>query len=399
MLTLKSGENDIQSWAFAVIPDKPPVIKFAGEPKRAVNGTLELNYEIVDDYGAASATTEFELAEQPAKDAHPLYTAPEMPLALPRRGARGNAAKTTRDLTEHVWAGAPVKITLHAVDAAGQEAKSETKTIILPERPFSNPLARAVLEQRRLLALDANSKRRVLGLIDAVTLRPEDTFDNMSHYLGIMSARTPPEDGRERRGAARRRLLSLGNRARHRGRRPLGRREAAAPGAAGAEGRARARRQRRGNRQAHEGAAPGDERVPARIRRARAEEPEPRRPDAARRGTAPDRSGQADGPDREPGEVGQQGSGAGAFVAARADDEQSAGRPPAAARRERPAERNAPEDEQARRDHAAPAGDDERDVPHGPDAAPPAPARPGWRAAVRRGRAGTAGRRARTGKA
>jgi len=27
-----------------------------------------------------------------------------MPLALPRRGARDNTAKTTRDLTEHVWA-------------------------------------------------------------------------------------------------------------------------------------------------------------------------------------------------------------------------------------------------------------------------------------------------------
>ena len=55
-----------------------------------------------------------------------------MPLALPRRGARDKAAKTTRDLTEHVWAGAEVKLTLKAADAAGQEASSETKTIMLP---------------------------------------------------------------------------------------------------------------------------------------------------------------------------------------------------------------------------------------------------------------------------
>jgi uncharacterized protein (TIGR02302 family) len=190
MLSLKSGETEIRNWAFAVIPDKPPVIKFTGDPKRALNGTLELNYEIADDYGATSATTEFELAEQPAAEAHPLYKAPEMPLSLPRRGAQGNAAKSTRDLTEHVWAGAPVKVTLKAVDAAGQAARSETKTIVLPERPFSNPLARAVLEQRRLLALDANKKRRVINLMDAITLRPEDTFDNMSHYLALMSART-----------------------------------------------------------------------------------------------------------------------------------------------------------------------------------------------------------------
>ena len=73
MLSLKSGDADIHSWAFAVIPDKPPVIKFSGEPKRAVNGTLELNYTIEDDYGAASAVTEFALAEPPAKNARPLY--------------------------------------------------------------------------------------------------------------------------------------------------------------------------------------------------------------------------------------------------------------------------------------------------------------------------------------
>ena len=80
--------------------------------------------------------------------------------------------------------GAETKLTLKAVDDAGHEARSETKTFILPERPFSNPLARAVIEQRRILALDANQKRRVLDLMDAITLRPDATFDNMSHYLG-----------------------------------------------------------------------------------------------------------------------------------------------------------------------------------------------------------------------
>ena len=30
----------------------------------------------------------------------------------------------------------------------------------------------------------------MLDLIDAITLRPEDTFENPSHYLGIMAGRT-----------------------------------------------------------------------------------------------------------------------------------------------------------------------------------------------------------------
>ncbi|MER8567361.1 TIGR02302 family protein [Mesorhizobium sp. M0924] len=189
-LTLKSGEADLGRWAFAVIPDKPPTIRFVGEPKRAVNGAFELNYQIDDDYGAATAKAVFALADPAAPDAHPLYGPPDLPLALPRRGGKANAAKTTKDLTEHVWAGASIKLSLVATDDAGHTATSETKTIVMPERPFANPLARAVVEQRRLLALDANAKPRVLDLMDAITLRPEDTFNNMSHYLAIMSARS-----------------------------------------------------------------------------------------------------------------------------------------------------------------------------------------------------------------
>ncbi|TPK57633.1 MULTISPECIES: TIGR02302 family protein [unclassified Mesorhizobium] len=189
-LTLKSGEDELGRWAFAVIPDKPPQIRFVGEPKRAVNGAFELNYQIDDDYGAANAKAVFALADPQAPDARPLYGPPDMPLTLPRRGGKANAARTSKDLTEHVWAGAEIKLTLVATDDARHTASSETKTLVMPERPFSNSLARAVIEQRRLLALDANAKPRVLDLMDAITLRPEDTFDNMSHYLAIMSARS-----------------------------------------------------------------------------------------------------------------------------------------------------------------------------------------------------------------
>ncbi len=189
-LTLKSGEDNLGHWAFAVIADKPPTIHFVGEPKRAVNGSIELNYQIDDDYGAASAKAIFELSDPPPASAHPLYGPPDMPLTLPRRGGKATAAKTTKDLTEHVWAGSTIKLTLSATDDAGHTATSETKTLVMPERPFANPLARAVLEQRRLVALDTNAKPRALDLMDAITLRPEDTIDNMSNYLAIMSARS-----------------------------------------------------------------------------------------------------------------------------------------------------------------------------------------------------------------
>lgn len=189
-LVLNSGDSQIGQWGFVVIPDKPPQIRFVGEPKRAANGTMELSYQIDDDYGAASANAVLALAEASPAGVRPLYGPPEMPLTLPRRGGKANAAKTTKDLTEHVWAGAPITLKLSVTDDAGQTATSETKSLTMPARPFSNPLALAVIEQRRMLGLDANAKPHVLDLMDAITLRPEDTFDNMAHYLALMSART-----------------------------------------------------------------------------------------------------------------------------------------------------------------------------------------------------------------
>ncbi len=189
-LVLQSDAGEIGAWTFSVTPDRPPSVSFAAEPKRAANGALELQYRIEDDYGAASAKGEFALADEPEADARPLYDAPELPLALPRRGAKANAARTAKDLTEHVWAGSTIRLALAATDDAGQTGRSEVKTLVMPERPFSNPLARAVIEQRRLLGLNANARPHVLDLMDAITLRPEDTFDNMAHYLAIMSARS-----------------------------------------------------------------------------------------------------------------------------------------------------------------------------------------------------------------
>ncbi|RUZ73561.1 DUF4175 family protein, partial [Mesorhizobium sp. M7A.F.Ca.US.006.01.1.1] len=95
-LTLTSGEDQLGRWAFAVVSDKPPQIRFVGEPKRAANGAFELNYQIDDDYGAATAKAVFALADPQAPNARPLYGAPEMPLTLPRRGGKSNAARTSK---------------------------------------------------------------------------------------------------------------------------------------------------------------------------------------------------------------------------------------------------------------------------------------------------------------
>src|SRR5437667_119753 len=86
-----------------------------------------------------------------------LVKPPMVQLALPQMRTRNGVGETIRDLTSHPWAGARVKMTLVAKDEAGQEGRSAPVEVDLPARNFSNPLARAVVEQRAHLALDANA--------------------------------------------------------------------------------------------------------------------------------------------------------------------------------------------------------------------------------------------------
>ncbi len=176
-------------WKFVVTPDNPPKIRFTKEPAHALNGTLQLSYQIEDDYAPAKAEAHIvSLNNDEDEEAAPLYDAPELPLVLPRRGVK--EATTSKDLTEHPWAGEKVALTLIVTDAAGQTGRSETKIITLPERPFTNPLARAVAEQRRILALDTTQRGHVLDMLSAIMLRPEETIGNAAHYLGLVTIRT-----------------------------------------------------------------------------------------------------------------------------------------------------------------------------------------------------------------
>ena len=92
-------------------------------------------------------------------------------------------------MTASPLAGNQFQVTLTTKDAAGQDAKSATKTITLPEYFLASPLAKALQEDRHTLAADANAQNNVLDYLDALMIRPEETINNVSHFLGINSAR------------------------------------------------------------------------------------------------------------------------------------------------------------------------------------------------------------------
>jgi len=177
-----------QTWAFNVIPDHPPEIAFDGQPRRSVNGALEIGFTGKDDYGIREAQALIEPVEQQDAGATPLYPPPDYRLDLPRQNGREVKGLTSRNLVEHPLAGKRVRITLVAKDGAGQTGRSPTHEMVLPARGFSEPLAAAVAEERQVFALDTRQMPKAIALNEALQIRPDETIPNLSHFLLIQSA-------------------------------------------------------------------------------------------------------------------------------------------------------------------------------------------------------------------
>ena len=165
-----------------------PVIALTKDPEGQARGVLLLVYKIEDDYGVIEARATFARKDEPGDKApRPLYGAPDYPLVLPQARTRNGVGQTSKDLTDHPWAGADVVLTLIARDEAGNEGHSAAHEFRLPERLFVKPLARALIEQRRVLALDGDAKPLVLTALDALTIAPEQFTPELRIYLGLRS--------------------------------------------------------------------------------------------------------------------------------------------------------------------------------------------------------------------
>jgi uncharacterized protein (TIGR02302 family) len=204
-------------WRFAATPDRPPTISLAKDPERQARGSLQMSYKLEDDYGVTEARAQFvarnsdaaksdaaksdPTKSEAAKDSkndgknkdgdkaepRPLFEPPQFPLVLPNARTRNGVGQTVKDLSEDPYAGADVTLTLTAKDEAGNEARSEPRNMRLPERLFTKPLARALIEQRRILALDANQNSQVYTALDALMIAPELFTPEAGHYLGLYS--------------------------------------------------------------------------------------------------------------------------------------------------------------------------------------------------------------------
>ena len=119
--------------------------------------------------------------------------AAEEPLIIDLSQA-GSVQRTIRgtrfqDLTPHPWAGLPVIMQLEAKDALGQMAKSEPVKLVLPEREFKHPVAKALVEARKDLLRDPAQNREIVAeTVGSLALRPDRYHDDKVAFMAMRMA-------------------------------------------------------------------------------------------------------------------------------------------------------------------------------------------------------------------
>lgn len=180
---VRAGGRTIGDWRLRALADQNPVIAFASPPARTEHDALKLAFTAGDDWGVTSVHA---IITPHGRYGKPLI----VDLPLDSTSAKTLSQTSFRDLTAEPYAGLDVDIVLRATDGAGQSGDSKSARFTLPARIFTTPLARALIEQRQILATgDVRARPRVTRTLDALTLAPERFYqDQMGVYLALRSA-------------------------------------------------------------------------------------------------------------------------------------------------------------------------------------------------------------------
>ncbi|MBN9543950.1 MAG: DUF4175 family protein [Alphaproteobacteria bacterium] len=191
---VQASGHRIGQWNLHVIADAVPRIEFTATPSVSERGAVKFAFKASDDYAVTAAKVVIRPHNKPG--------AP-IALDLPLAPAKSVAQTSYSDLSGHPYAGLMVDAQLEARDGAGQKGVSKTITFRLPERVFTDPLARALIEQRQALAISETPKARrtVADMLNALTIAPDKFYADQrgvytairAAYWGIRAAHTPED--------------------------------------------------------------------------------------------------------------------------------------------------------------------------------------------------------------
>jgi uncharacterized protein (TIGR02302 family) len=178
-----------QAWDVSIVTDGMPSVELTGPALSNAEGQMTLPFRAADDYGVTggSATVAIDLAQIDRRHGLAIDPDPIAPLIvdlpIPITGDRAAFDEALIDnFSQSVMANLPVKVRLEVTDAKGQTGQSAETQMVLPGRRFFQPVARAIIEQRRDLLWSTANAPRVAQLLRAISNRPDGFFRNEAHF-------------------------------------------------------------------------------------------------------------------------------------------------------------------------------------------------------------------------
>jgi len=150
-LVIKQDQNIIFESKVMVINDQPPLVDFLEDPKSTIKGVMDINYIFSDDYDVTRLYTKI-LLKKPIESLRIEQINFKIPIN--KSDELQATGQYYYDLSEHIWAGLPVKVILVAEDYIGQKGQSREIEMMLPEKPFKNLIALSIINQRKNLSLN-----------------------------------------------------------------------------------------------------------------------------------------------------------------------------------------------------------------------------------------------------
>ena len=181
-----------RKWQIDAKEDTPPEIEFDGPIAQGEGGRMEAPFLARDDHGVVGGRIELALDLGEVDRRFGLKVAPEpretivLDLPLTISGDRTEFTETVvDDFSKHPWSNLPISAELFALDDAGQEGLSAPQFADLPGRRFFDPLAKAIIEQRRDLLWNRVNAPRVAQVLRAVSHHPEGLFRSEVSYMKL----------------------------------------------------------------------------------------------------------------------------------------------------------------------------------------------------------------------
>ena len=184
--------NGGAAWRITLVRDTPPTVALTSKMEVDALGQMSQPFLATDDYGVVSGTAGFALDLAQVDRTHGLAAEPDhrepilVDLPMPFTGDRREfEERLVDDFSQHPWANLPVTLKLGVRDAGGNETSTQPVEITLPGRRFFQPMAKAVIEQRRDFLWSGANISRVTDLLRAISARPEEVFTNRTTYLRL----------------------------------------------------------------------------------------------------------------------------------------------------------------------------------------------------------------------